>query len=54
MKQRALIVEDDPSIVHLVTDALVSRGHEFDAAASQQKALAWLAKKSYSYILLII
>lgn len=54
MKYRALVVEDDPAIVHLATDALVSMGHEFDVAASQQEALAWLAQKSYSYILLDI
>lgn len=54
MKCRALVVEDDPAIVMLATDALVSMGHEFDIAASQQEALRYLDRQQYSYILLDI
>jgi CheY-like chemotaxis protein len=52
MKHRALIVEDDPSIIHLVVDALASIGHEFDTACSQEEAHKRLAEKDHSYILL--
>jgi len=54
MTHRALIVEDDPAIIHTVVDAMASLEHEYDTACSQEEALKRMAEKSYSYILLDI
>lgn len=37
---KALVVEDDPTIVDMVEDVLFSLGHEFEVATNQQDAQA--------------
>ncbi|XZE36040.1 response regulator [Pirellulaceae bacterium SH501] len=49
---KALVVEDDPTIVDMVEDVLFSLSYEFDVATNQQDAKELLAKTQYSFVLL--
>ncbi|XZE43819.1 response regulator [Pirellulaceae bacterium SH467] len=49
---KALVVEDDPTIVDMVEDILFSLSYEFDVATNQQDAKELLAKTQYSFVLL--
>ncbi|RPI61082.1 MAG: response regulator, partial [Planctomycetaceae bacterium] len=52
MKLRALVVEDDPKIIHLIAEAMVSMGHDYDIVSSQEEAVTRMSENDYSYILL--
>jgi CheY-like chemotaxis protein len=49
---KALVVEDDPTIVDMVEDVLFSLGYEFAIATNQQNAKELLAKGCYDFVLL--
>jgi len=49
---KALVVEDDDRIKDRIEDELLSLGHEFDWAQSQEDAQALLGDNSYDYVLL--
>jgi DNA-binding response OmpR family regulator len=51
-KQVALIVEDDPTLLDLVTETVESLGHEVRCANSQEDALALLEDTMFDYVLL--
>lgn len=52
MKCRALIVDDDDSIRESVGDIVMSLGHEFECAGSQNAARRLLEDREFSYVLL--
>lgn len=52
MKYKALLVDDDPKICEAVGEILVSLGHDYQCAHSQEAARPLLAQGEYSYILL--
>ena len=54
MQFRALVVEDDPKIVEMVTDALASLEHECTVVTSQDEAIKRLKANEYDYMLLAI
>ena len=49
---KALVVEDDPTIVDMVEDVLFSLGHEFEVATNQQDAQQLLQSMDFEYVLL--
>jgi CheY-like chemotaxis protein len=49
---KALVVEDDPTIVDMVEDVLFSLGHEFEVATNQQDAQQLLQSMAFDYVLL--
>ena len=49
---KALVVEDDPTIVEMVEDVLFSLGHEFEVATNQQDAQQLLKSMDFDYVLL--
>ncbi len=49
---KALVVEDDPTIVEVVEDTLVSLGHEFQWTRDLHAARKALAQEQYAYVLL--
>jgi CheY-like chemotaxis protein len=49
---KALVVEDDPTIVEMVEDVLFSLGHEFEVATNQQDAKQLLQSTDFEYVLL--
>ena len=49
---KALVVEDDPTIVEMVEDVLFSLGHEFEVATNQQDAQQLLKGMDFDYVLL--
>ncbi len=51
-KQVALIVEDDPTLLDLVTETVESLGHEVRSANSQEDALGMLEDTMFNYVLL--
>ncbi len=51
-KQVALIVEDDPTLLDLVTETVESLGHEVRSARSQDEALRELEDTKFDYVLL--
>jgi CheY-like chemotaxis protein len=51
-KQVALVVEDDPTLLDLVTETVESLGHEVRSANSQEDALAMLEDTMFDYVLL--
>ena len=51
MTCKALIIEDDPQLIDVITDALVSMGHDWDAVGSQNEALKRLKADTYTYVL---
>ncbi len=51
-KQVALIVEDDPTLLDLVTETVESLGHEVRSASSQEGALGLLEDTMFDYVLL--
>lgn len=51
-KQVALIVEDDPTLLDLVTETVESLGHEVRSASSQEDALSMLEDTMFDYVLL--
>jgi CheY-like chemotaxis protein len=51
-KQVALIVEDDPTLLDLVTETVESLGHEVRSANSQEDALGMLEDTMFDYVLL--
>jgi len=51
-KQVALIVEDDPTLLDLVTETVESLGHEVRSASSQEDALGMLEDTMFDYVLL--
>jgi len=51
---RALVVEHDPEVIDVITEALESMGHEFDTACSQAEAMKRALAGDYSYVLLDI
>lgn len=51
-KQVALIVEDDPTLLDLVTETVESLGHEVRTACSQADALELLEDTMFDYVLL--
>ena len=51
-KQVALIVEDDPTLLDLVTETVESLGHEVRSATSQEDALGMLEDTLFDYVLL--
>ncbi len=48
----ALIVEDDPTLLDLVTETVESLGHEVRMASSQEEALKELEDTKFDYVLL--
>jgi len=51
---RALVVEHDPEVIDVISEALESLEHTFDTACSQREAVKRLRETSYSYVLLDI
>ena len=51
-KNVALVVEDDPTLLDLVTETIESLGHDVRSASSQQDALALLEDTMFDYVLL--
>lgn len=51
-KYVALVVEDDPTLLDLVTETVESLGHDVHAASSQEGALALLEDIMFDYVLL--
>jgi DNA-binding response OmpR family regulator len=51
-KHVALVVEDDPTLLDLVTETIESLGHEVSSASSQEDALALLEDTMFDYVLL--
>jgi len=51
-KQVALIVEDDPTLLDLVTETVESLGHDVRTANSQEDALGMLEDTMFDYVLL--
>ena len=51
-KPSALVVEDDPTLLDLVTETVESLGHDVRAAGSQEDALAELEDRRFDYVLL--
>jgi CheY-like chemotaxis protein len=51
-KQVALVVEDDPTLLDLVTETVESLGHEVRSASSQEDALGMLEDTMFDYVLL--
>ena len=49
---KALVVEDDPTIVDMVEDVLFSLGHEFEVATNQHDAQQLLKSMDFDYVLL--
>lgn len=52
MTLRALIIDDDPHIVEVVSDIVTSLGHEYDSACCQDEVRQRLATMSYDYFVL--
>ena len=52
MKPRALIVEDDPSVMPSVEDVLFSMGHGHSWVTNQHDAQQTLASEKVDYVLL--
>ena len=52
MTLRALIVDDDPNIVDVVSDIVTSLGHEHDSACCQDEVRQRLATANYDYFVL--
>jgi DNA-binding response OmpR family regulator len=48
----ALVVEDDPTLLDLVTETIESLGHEVSSASSQDDALKLLEDTMFDYVLL--
>lgn len=51
-KYAALVVEDDPTLLDLVTETIESLGHEVSSASSQEDALTLLEDTMFDYVLL--
>lgn len=51
-KYVALVVEDDPTLLDLVTETIESLGHDVSSASSQQDALSLLEDTMFDYVLL--
>jgi DNA-binding response OmpR family regulator len=51
-KHVALVVEDDPTLLDLVTETIESLGHEVSSASSQEDALSLLEDTMFDYVLL--
>lgn len=51
-KHVALVVEDDPTLLDLVTETIESLGHDVRSASSQEDALALLEDTMFDYVLL--
>jgi DNA-binding response OmpR family regulator len=51
-KQVALVVEDDPTLLDLITETIESLGHEVSSASSQEVALTLLEDTMFDYVLL--
>jgi DNA-binding response OmpR family regulator len=51
-KLAALVVEDDPTLLDLVTETIESLGHEVSSASSQEDALTLLEDTMFDYVLL--
>lgn len=51
-KNVALVVEDDPTLLDLVTETIESLGHDVRSASSQEDALALLEDTMFDYVLL--
>jgi DNA-binding response OmpR family regulator len=51
-KLAALVVEDDPTLLDLVTETIESLGHEVSSASSQDDALKLLEDTMFDYVLL--
>ena len=51
-KHAGLVVEDDPTLLDLVTETVESLGHEVRSASSQEDALALLEDTMFDYVLL--
>ena len=52
MSRRALVVEDDPDIVELLTHYLTAEGWTIDATADGRKALDRIRSESYQLLIL--
>jgi two-component system alkaline phosphatase synthesis response regulator PhoP len=52
MRQRILLVEDDPSLVSVLTDALTAEGFAVDDTADGSEAVARLITQSFDLVLL--
>jgi DNA-binding response OmpR family regulator len=52
MTLRALIIDDDPHIVEVVSDIVTSLAHEHDSACCQDEVRQRLATQSYDYFVL--
>jgi len=53
-QHRALVVEHDPEVIDVISEALESLEHTFDTACSQREAVKRLRETNYSYVLLDI
>ena len=51
-KYAALVVEDDPTLLDLVTETIESLGHDVSSASSQEDALTLLEDTMFDYVLL--
>lgn len=52
IKHVALVVEDDPTLLDLVTETVESLGHDVRSASSQEEALRLLEDTMFDYVLL--
>ena len=48
---RVLVVEDEPTVAHLIVDVLVEEGHEVDFVLDSQEGLARLAHGQYDLVI---
>ena len=51
MNCRALVIENDPSVIDAITEVLAFLDHEYDIACSQQEAKRLAMTRNYSYML---
>ncbi|PRQ01322.1 Transcriptional regulatory protein OmpR [Enhygromyxa salina] len=51
-KNVALVVEDDPTLLDLITETIESLGHEVRSASSQEDALSLVEDTMFDYVLL--
>lgn len=51
MKPKALVIDDNPEVIEMVSQILCSLKHKFDSACCVNEARELLAKGTYDYYL---